>query len=243
MDPVRIFVGTEPSQYIAQQVLGDTIRKHTSSPVEIRYTRQELPRQGGTKFGFVRFMIPSLCGFQGKAIYMDADIVVYADIRELWDQLSDEKALGLVHDPVGIWGDKPVKKGIHSSVMVMNCERLADWKPEALFKNVVSGKKELQDGQVRYSDFMSMKWVDPAIIQPIDTCWNHYNIVREDTKAIHFSHVRTQPWKSPKHELTPTWEKELLDAIRRGAVKRSEVLREVLKLHIHPHFLKFAFAK
>ena len=38
-----------------------------------------------TPFSFQRFLIPELCGYSGKAIYLDADMQVFRDIRELWN--------------------------------------------------------------------------------------------------------------------------------------------------------------
>lgn len=37
----------------------------------------------GTPFSAFRFAIPELCGFSGRAVYFDADMQVFADVREL----------------------------------------------------------------------------------------------------------------------------------------------------------------
>src|SRR3954451_5303347 len=84
---LRIFVGTDDSQIVAHEVLEYSIRKHTSRPVEfvpMHNIDLPLPRDPAqrprTGFSFYRFLIPSLCGFKGRAIYLDADMLVLSDI-------------------------------------------------------------------------------------------------------------------------------------------------------------------
>lgn len=43
-----------------------------------------IKRRGLTEFTFSRFLVPYLCGYQGKALFLDADMVVTADIAELF---------------------------------------------------------------------------------------------------------------------------------------------------------------
>ncbi len=80
--------------------------------------------------------------------------------------------------------------------------------------------------------------MDPALIQSIDPRWNHYNMVREDTRLIHFSHVREQPWKRPEHPMTALWEEWLQEAMSAGYVGRGDILKAVSMGRIHPHFLR-----
>jgi len=44
-----------------------------------------MTRRGLTEFTFSRWLVPFLCGYEGKAIFLDADMVVTADITELFD--------------------------------------------------------------------------------------------------------------------------------------------------------------
>jgi len=242
MEPIRIFVGTEPKQYIAQEVLADSIRKHASGPVEIHNTVQNIPKVGGTNFGFVRFMVPSLCEFKGKAIYLDADMVVLHDIADLYNSLEPDKSIGLVTNAEGTINGKTPEPMNYTSVMIMDCEKLRDWNPDTMFRNIVSKKETPKEGQIRYPDFVTLKWFPQVQIQSIDPRWNHLNIVHPDTKLVHFTHVGTQPWRKPSHELTPTWLGYLKDAVKRGGVKRSEVIREVFRRHIHPRMIVAALS-
>ncbi|PSB04137.1 glycosyltransferase [Merismopedia glauca] len=238
---LQIAIGTEASQYIPQKVLEFSIRECTTSLLDIRCLKQSEKRIGGTKFGFVRFHVPAAFGYQGTAIYLDADQIVLADLQQLCEALEDPYSLGLVRDLVGIFGDKPVPKRYETSVMVLNCNKLKSWQPETLFKNVVPNDAVLETGQMHYRDFMWLKWMDEREIQLIDSAWNHFNILQPDTKLVHFSHVASQPWKNPQHPLTGFWSQWLVKTLDSGFLKRRELLREIILRHIHPYFLKYCF--
>jgi len=235
---IRIVIGTEDSQLIPQKVLEYSIRAHTKQPVEFHVLKQDISRIGGTNFGFVRFMIPSHFNFQGRAIYMDADQLVLGDVAELWESLNQAHDIALVQNAEGSFNNQPVSKGNQTSVMVMNCERLQEWALEKLFTNIIPNRQTPQPGQILYRDFMMLKWFEPGRLQALDPRWNHFNIVKTDTRLVHFSHVRSQPWKQPHHPLTPLWRSWLRQAVKDGAVKRSELAAEIFKGHLLLNFLK-----
>jgi len=103
-ETARIFVGCAPNHEDAesQAVLEWSIRKHASVPVEITWLK--LQREGRlsgwhtkgwpTPFSGLRWAVPELAGFQGRAIYMDSDVMVLGDIAELLNQpLAPGKAI------------------------------------------------------------------------------------------------------------------------------------------------------
>ncbi|MGI9591415.1 MAG: glycosyltransferase [Myxococcota bacterium] len=235
---LTVVIGTEAKQRIGQQVLEYSIRKSASREVEIRAVEQSQAPLAGTRFGFVRFQVPALCGFRGRAVYLDADQLVLADIHELAAQLEPPHAVGLVRDIEGTFDGKPVQPRNETSVMVLDCDKLRSWDPDTLFTGVVPNRETPGPGQIRYRDFMRLQWLDPSLIQAIDPRWNHYNIVREDTKLVHFSHVKSQPWKRPRHPEARFWEGWLVDAIAAGAVSRGDLLKAIARGHVHPHYLR-----
>lgn len=101
---IRIFVATSPNGMDAEACLAleHSIRSRASRPVAIewmRLTRDPAspwysdPDRGlgwrtgnwATPFSGFRWAIPKLCGYEGRAIYMDVDTLVRADIAELWE--------------------------------------------------------------------------------------------------------------------------------------------------------------
>ena len=79
--PMRIFVGGDESEQVAAKVLEYTIRKFASGPVDVTIMRdyaipvpKDPKNRARTKFSFYRFRIPELCGYQGRALYVDSDM-------------------------------------------------------------------------------------------------------------------------------------------------------------------------
>ncbi|MEC4984355.1 MAG: hypothetical protein SAJ37_04260 [Oscillatoria sp. PMC 1068.18] len=236
---IKIVIGTEKNQYLAQKVLEYSIRSHTSAEVDIRFVTQTQKRVGGTKFGFVRFLVPSIFDYEGTAIYLDADQIVLTDIQELANSLKPESTLALVSNLEGYFGGKPVPQRKETSVMVMNCAKLKHWNPETIFNNVVPNDSSLEPGQIHYRDFMWLKWMDDREIQELEPTWNHFNILREDTKLLHFSHVASQPWKKPDHPLSKFWGQWLRKTIRAGYLKRRELWEAIAERDVHRYYLRY----
>jgi lipopolysaccharide biosynthesis glycosyltransferase len=85
--PLRIFIGVDPRQPIAYNVLQHSIIGNTSRAVSINpLVLRTLPikRTGLTEFTYSRFLVPWLCNYQGFALFLDADMVVDGDIAELF---------------------------------------------------------------------------------------------------------------------------------------------------------------
>lgn len=103
MQSIRVFVGCAANHEDAesQQVLEWSIRKNTNRPVDIVWMQLSKDPESfwysdgdkgwqtdlwATPFSAFRWSIPAYCGFEGRAIYMDSDVILKADIGELWDQ-------------------------------------------------------------------------------------------------------------------------------------------------------------
>ena len=84
---LRVFIGVDPRQPIAYSVLASSLIRHSSKPLAITaLSLKTLPikRRGLTEFTFSRFLVPYLCGYEGTALFLDADMVVTGDIAELF---------------------------------------------------------------------------------------------------------------------------------------------------------------
>lgn len=117
---IRIFIGCAPDHEDAesQAVLEYSLRKYASEELEL--TWMKLSREKGspfysdpergkgwvtrlwpTPFSAFRWIVPELAGYEGKAIYMDSDMIVLADIAELWHQEFEPGKLVLAKE--GSW--------------------------------------------------------------------------------------------------------------------------------------------
>lgn len=128
-EPLRIFVGTDPRQLIAFNVLASSIMRHASVPVAVTpLVLRTLPmkRRGLTEFTFARYLVPWLCGYRGRGVFMDADMVVTGDVAELF-AAADGMA------PVSVMQQQP--RFEWPSLMVFNaamCRRLTpEWIDDA----------------------------------------------------------------------------------------------------------------
>jgi hypothetical protein len=154
--PIPIFIGYDPRERAATNVLIDSLYQHSSVPLAITplvtpqleaqglYWRQRDPRQS-TAFSFSRFLVPQLMGFEGWAIFMDCDMLCRSDIAELWALRDERYALMCVqhqHVPdqeVKFLGETQSRyeKKNWSSLMLFNSSRCAALTPE--YVNSASG--------------------------------------------------------------------------------------------------------
>jgi hypothetical protein len=152
--PIPIFIGYDPRERAATNVLIDSLYQHSSQPIAVTpivaeqlegtFTRQRDPRQS-TAFSFTRFLVPHLMGYQGWAIFMDCDMLCRGDIAELWGLRDDRYAVMCVqHDhvpgeQVKFLGEvqSAYPKKNWSSLMLLNCSRCTALTPE--YVNTASG--------------------------------------------------------------------------------------------------------
>lgn len=85
---IRIFLGFDQREALAFHVCSQSIIEKASEPIAIHPLASSLFKglegDGSTDFLLSRYLVPQLCGFEGWAIFMDGDMVVDADIAELW---------------------------------------------------------------------------------------------------------------------------------------------------------------
>lgn len=109
MKPLRIFIGFDAVESVAYHALCQSIIDTSTVPVSFtpvkrtmlhEYTRKRDPKQSN-EFSFTRFLTPYLAGYEGPALFMDLDMLLRVDIKELFD-LYDPKYAVMVckHDYV-----------------------------------------------------------------------------------------------------------------------------------------------
>ncbi|GGD90029.1 hypothetical protein GCM10011390_06060 [Aureimonas endophytica] len=110
LDVARVFIGFDSKETVAYHVLVQSILEKSSIPVVFSpivlgnlggiFTRERNALQT-TEFSFSRFLVPALSNFEGWSLFMDCDMLMRADIAELW-ALRDERyaAMCVKHDYV-----------------------------------------------------------------------------------------------------------------------------------------------
>ncbi len=240
VDPIRIFTGADDSQMVAAHVLEYSIRKHTQHPVQFFCMRNmpvPLPKdpknRPGTGFSFNRFLIPKLTGYEGKALYIDADMLVFDDIAKLWNTPLDGKLVLCSTQnevPHGWEGGnnndhgegRYWTPGRQMSVMLMDCSKL-NWDIE----RIVEG---LDRDEYSYKQLMAELCILPtdSIADTIPNEWNCLEWYEEGrSQLVHFTVVPTQPWKNDKSPIKDLWEDAYREALAAGAVPMSIVEESV----------------
>lgn len=103
---IKIFIGYDHREAIAYHVCVNSIIRQSSKPVAIMplalqnlQDYQETHTDGSNQFIYSRFLVPHLMNYQGWAIFMDGDMLLRADINELWNLRDENKAVQVVkHD-------------------------------------------------------------------------------------------------------------------------------------------------
>jgi Glycosyl transferase family 8 len=228
--PIRVFVGTDKSQMLAANVLEYSIKKHGSMSVNV-VTMCDLPvplptdpkNHPRTGFSFARFLIPSLCGYQGRAIYLDADMLVLSDIAKLWELPMNGADIACAEQP----GENGRVR--QYSVMLMNCSKL-DWNIEDIVKGFDQGRYDY--GKLMY-DFCIVPPDRIAPILPYE--WNSLEFYeRGKTCLIHYTDMPTQPWVSCNNQHDAVWYQYLREAIREGFIEKALLYREVEHGYVRP---------
>lgn len=109
-DIIRVFIGYDPVESVSWHAMAHSIFTQSSKPVAIIpvnlanltgiYKRPRDEKQSN-EFSFSRFLVPYLCDYQGWAVFFDCDMMLRADINELFEEAkqSHHKAIHVVkHD-------------------------------------------------------------------------------------------------------------------------------------------------
>jgi hypothetical protein len=204
-----VFIHTNDKQMLGALVSRYSLRKHSPRPdefdvkfVEVKNYSCMLQREGQLflrdgemrpwlnedlqSFTPLRFTPPELMNYQGRAVIMDPDIFAVGDIRELLQR--DMGSAAIMCRPKS--GTKGRKGAWASSVMLLDCAKLRHWQFESNFSEMFAPVKR------DYMDWVSLKLEDPSTISPLEGYWNDFDNLTDDTRLLHNTKRKTQPWKT-----------------------------------------------
>ena len=225
---MKVFVGYDTREDIAYQVCKHSIESKQSD-ASVRPLKQQELRDAGwytrgidklasTEFTFTRFLIPELCNFNGWALFMDCDMILKTDIKQLFDQADDEYAVMCVqHDysPSATTKMDGQAQTIYprknwSSVMLFNCGHKSNAK---LTQNLVNDPKITGAYLHRFS------WLKDKEVGELSPEWNwlvgHYKEPKDGTpKLIHYT--EGGPWFENYRncDYHQDWKDELYDMFK-----------------------------
>ena len=220
---MKVFVGYDTREDMAYQVCKHSILARNKD-VDVRPLKQQELRDTGwynrpidklasTEFTFTRFLIPELANFKGWAVFMDCDMILTTDIKELFDQADDKYAVMCVKHDYKVKEEFKMdgqKQTIYprknwSSVMLFNCGHPSN----ARLDQDMVNEKELNGAY-----FHRFSWLEDSEIGELDHTWNYlvgvYNDI-EKPKLIHYT--EGGPWfENYRHcQYNQVWKTELFN--------------------------------
>ena len=162
---MRVFIGVDRRQFIAPAVLSHSISERSTEPVSITMLHlHQLPitRRGLTEFTYSRYLVPWLCNYEGRALFLDADMLCLGDIRNLF-ALADDTAVQMV---------KNERRFEWPSLMLFNCAKC-----KVLTPDTVQNDERL----------FALEWAE--CIGELPATWNHLVGYDAPTAAqlVHFT--------------------------------------------------------
>lgn len=244
--PVRVFVGSGEASLLERKTLIHSLRKHTRRPLELAVfngTHNAIEREGRppvladmslnvkyrnyTEFSNYRWLIPALCGHQGRAIFLDSDMICLADIGEFFDAPMNGCAMlakAEAYKGTAAWG---------MSAVLFDCSRCR-FDLEQIFSEVDQGRFTNTEFHQMAPRFLA---VHPFQLGPIDPRWNSFDRRDADTKLIHYTNLRTQPWKVPGHDHESLWFQYFNEARDAGFITAEDVDKTLARGYARPDIL------
>ena len=173
---IRLFIGYDPREAVVYHVCVNSIIRQASQPLSFtplalrtlpRYAERH--RDGSNQFIYSRFLVPELMGYTGWALYIDGDMLLRADIAELWKLRDESKAVLCVHHDyrtkmrqkyLGAKNEDYPRKN-WSSVMLWNCGHPANRALTPAFVEQASG-----------AQLHRFTWLKDDLIGELPKVWN-----------------------------------------------------------------------
>lgn len=223
---MKVFVGYDTREDIAYQVCKHSIL--TRQPdADVRPLKQQELRDAGwynrpidklasTEFTFTRFLIPELTNFDGWALFMDCDMILTTDIKELFDQADDKYAVMCVQHDYKVKEQFKMdgqKQTIYprknwSSVMLFNCGHKSN---RALTQELVN------EPEINGAYLHRFSWLKDKEIGELDHTWNYLVGVYDDIEKPNLIHyTEGGPWFENYRncEFNELWKQELYDMFK-----------------------------
>lgn len=203
-----VFIHTNAQQMVGAIVGRHALKRQASDPesFDVRILRREdFPifesfagrkylRGGGWRvwrnddlqsFTPLRFAPPEVMEYQGRAVVTDPDVFAVGDICELLKRDMGDRGVLAKPRP----GHKGVAEYRATSVMLMDCAKLTHWKMEDQFEAMFRGELD-------YEDWIILANQPEGLVGPLEEYWNDFDHLGPQTRLLHNTKRRTQPWKA-----------------------------------------------
>jgi len=168
---------------------------------------------------------------------MDADMLVFRDIRELWNIPFDgakiviQQEVKFAEESTQKVGAPKVRKK-QCAVMLLDCDRL-DWDVETIIAGMDEGKYD-------YDQLMSELAIldEEHVKYGVPFEWNSLEHWDPETRLIHYTDVYTQPWSACGNKFAWLWLREVRRMLSEGALTEAEIQKEIQLGYFRPSLIK-----
>lgn len=241
---VKVFIGSGEASRIERKTAILSLRKHTTRPLDIYVINgthnsiqlnDEEPflapmslrvkYRNITEFSLYRYLIPELCNYQGRAIYVDSDTICLADVGELFDTpMEGADFLAKYEADEQVWG---------MSVVLVDCEK-SRFDLETIIDEIDAGLYSITDFSRMSQRFLAHH---PYKIGRLDPAWNDFDKYEEGTKLIHYTALLSQPWKYHDHPYGELWFRYFYEALASGYITDEDVHLSIIRSYVRPDLL------
>jgi hypothetical protein len=204
----KVFIHTNEKQLIGALVSAHSMKRNSASPDSFEvglvqtedfawytafqgksYLREgkqvEWDANDLQSFTTTRFMPPKLMNYEGRSVVVDPDVFAVGDIAGLFARDMRGKAV-LARFRQGYKGHDNY---VATSVMLMDNAKLRHWDTEKDFAAMFRSDRD-------YEVWMRLGYEPASTVGELESQWNDFDNLDADTKLIHNTKRRTQPWKT-----------------------------------------------
>lgn len=183
-DRIKLFVGAAPDGMDAESemVLDYSARKHCSMPIDITWMRASddpdsiwagwRREQWATPFSGFRWAVPEAAGEEGRAIYIDNDVLVLGDLADLWHADLEGKPI------MARWPGR-------LCVSVFDCAAAREILPS------IRAMRRDPESHHHLQNKIGREYI--AKLPPLWNCLDGEDEPLEEIKGLHFTDMSTQP--------------------------------------------------
>jgi hypothetical protein len=202
-----VFVHTNHKQQLGALVSAHSFRRNACDPnafdvrlleaknfPELQTTDRSFRRAGHLRawdpddlqsFTPLRFAVPDVMDHQGLALVVDPDVFAVADMAELFARDLQGKAIWCRPRP----GHNDSADYLATSVMLLDCAKLPHWR-------FAEDLEALWSHRLDYIDWIELRREDRSTIGLLEPEWNDFDRLTPETRLLHTTKRRTQPWKT-----------------------------------------------
>lgn len=213
---MKVFIGYDPRQPVAYNVLAHSVWTRASKPVEI--TRLQLnclpiKRRGLTEFTYSRFLVPYLSEFKDYSIFLDSDMLCLGDVHELGALAMAEFIKYGVEHPADITKSEEGKKIITEhkmSVCLVKNARAFEWPSMMVFNNEACKVLTPEFVDNTQNSLYDLKWANS--VGELPARWNQivgYDAPNSGAQLIHYTQGIPCWPETVNCEFSAEWKREL----------------------------------